>query len=652
MLVKREHKTPKWLIVSCFILIGYFSMRLATLKELDGNFHLEQLNTVFMTIWKLNTPLIINKNTLLFTGFILIISAALFENERMKYHRNLEKNTYGSAEWGSPKDTEPIRDPVFTNNQIFTETEIISQDMHKSGRNRNVTLIGRPATGKSRYYFKPNLLNANGTVFSTDPKGELLRDTATPLVNKGYTIKVLNLREKWASNGYNPFKYIKKLPKEAYDIDSLSSDTFNEHLAEDDVLTLVNTIMVNTKSETIQTPTGDPFWEKGEMLFMQALFFYILSNYPKEEQNFATVMKLLTLAETADGESQSPLDKLFWAWEQKDPTNIGVLQYKNFKISAKSPKTMATIILLVAVRLGPFNVKEVKDMSMNDEMEFERIGMPDTGKVAYFIITDPNNSTFNFLASIFYTQVFSMIDANASKFDGSLPLPVDLYLDEFAQLGEIPRFLEMLAYVRSLNCGVTIGLQSLSQAKKQYKENWETMLDCCDYILFLGSRSKETLEYISTLLGKKTWYKKSSGHTYSRQQSSTHNWDEVGRELATVDELANLPKGYCILLVAGMHPFYSKLYELKHHPYYDDLYEPWNKEETAGNRYDHLEQIRMSEDEKHIKQIFTSIGLPFVTLDNELKMQRVSNGELKRMEKDIFLPEIFMKLTEEQKENI
>lgn len=638
MLVKREQKKSKYPYIIGALIIAYFSLRVATLKEIEGSFRLEQINTVFDNLWRLDTPLIINENTCIFTGSILLLVTIIIVNEKQKIRRNLEKNTYGSAEWGSPEDTHPLQDKEFTKNQIFTKTERISQDMHKSGLNRNVTLVGRPGTGKSRRYYKPNILNANGTIAVTDPKGELLRDTGSALLSMGYTIKVLNLRDKYKSNGYNPFKYIKKIPKKAYSLNDLEDfKNIDEHLAEDDVLTLVNTIMINTKSETIQTPTGDPFWEKGEMLFMQALFFYILANYPPAKQNFHTVMELISLCESPEGESQSPLDKLFWVWEQKDPTNIGVLQYKNFKISAKSPKTMATIILLVAVRLGVFNIKEVDEMTDHDDMELERIGMPETGKIAFFIITDPNNNTFNFIASIFYTQLFSMIDTNASKFDGSLPLPVDLFMDEWAQLGEIPRFLEMLAYVRGLNCGITIGIQSFNQVEKVYKEGWETMLDCCDYLLFLGSKSKKTLEYISTLLGKKTWYKRSTGRTYSRQGSSSTNWDETGRELATIDELANMPKGKCILLMSGMRPFYSDLFDLEDHPRYPFLYEPWNKDETASNKYDHLEHMLLTDEEKQVKKIFSSLGLSFVKPDTSLKAHPVSKGELHNIKDEVIL---------------
>ena len=356
--------------------------------------------------------------------------------------------------------------------------------------------------GKSRYYFKPNILSANGSIIVTDPKGELLRDCGYSLKNKGYTIKVLNLDEKSNSNHYNPLMYIKEIKN--FD-DVLHKDINSHAIQEDDVMTLINTLMLNTKVETIDNTSGDPFWNKAEMLYLQALFYYTLRHYDKRHQNFTTILKLIRLS-SPDNTGVSALDRLFDEWAKNEPDAIGVKQYKHFKVAASAPKMMSTIIMVATARLAAFNIKEIANLTDTDDMELSRIGMPmddnshllkeirnktgkniGNGKIAYFIITKPSDSTFNFLASIFYTQIFAMIDENAKLCGGSLASTLEIYMDEWSQLGEIPRFVEELAYLRGLNVGITVGLQSLSQLKQKYKENWESVLDCCDSILFLGS---------------------------------------------------------------------------------------------------------------------------------------------------------------------
>lgn len=452
------------------------------------------------------------------------------------------------------------------------------------------------------------------------------------LINLGYDIRVLNLVDKSKSDHFNPLMYIKKINKT---IDN-SKET-QEWIAEDDVMTLINTIMLNTKSETIESNTGDPFWEKAEMVFLQAIIYYIIFNYEDKEKNFKTVLKLIRLAEP-DKEGNSTLSRMFDVWAEKNPENIGVKQWKHFKVSASSPKMMSTIIMTASARLAPFNISEIESMTVDDTMELNRIGgKGDEGKIAYFIINSPNDSTFNFMASILYTQIFSIIDANASKNNGSLSTPVQIYCDEWAQLGVIPRYLENLAYVRGLNCGITTCLQSLSQLKKVYKDNWETALDCSDYVLFLGSRSKETLEYMSSMLGKKSWYKKSSGRTYSKQGSSSYNWDIVGRELAFVDELARMESGYGILLVAGMRPFYSKLYDLTKHPRYNELFESWNEKETIQNKYDHSIERGKDKETKRKQQMFRELGLGFVKVKPEFKARDLTQYEERKFNEDAIL---------------
>ena len=553
----------------------------------------------------------------------MIVYTYLSQNKK-----NIQEDTHGSSEWEEPKKTKPFCEKELCKNQIFTSTEMFAKNMKISKRNRHVILVGKPGCGKSRYYFKPNILNADGETFIiTDPKGELLRDCGMSLVNKGYDIRVLNLVDKWKSDHFNPLMYIKKIKK--YTNDETEGEDW---IAEDDVMTLINTLMLNTKSETIESNTGDPFWERCESMFLQAIIYYVIFNYEEKDRNFKTVLELIRLAEP-DKDGNSTLGNMFKVWETHDPDNIGIKQWKHFKVSASSTKMMSTIIITASARLSPFNIAELESITVNDTMELNRIGgKGDEGRIAYFIINSPNDSTFNFLASIMYSQIFSIIDYNASHNNGSLASPVQIFCDEWAQLGVIPRYLENLAYVRGLNVGVTTCLQSLSQIKKVYKENWETALDCSDYILFMGSRSKETLEYMSAMLGKKTWYKRSSGRTYSRQGSSSTNWDVVGRELAQVDEISRMEKGYCILLVSGFRPFYSKMYELSKHPRYGELFEAWDESSTIQNRYEHAEERRKTKEIRRKQQIFKELGLGFVKIKPEFKARKMTLEEEKSIE--------------------
>lgn len=644
MLVKREHKGKYVLIFILVLFVTYYSLRVCSLvEENNGNFQLDYLMDTLNNIHHITTPIIINTKTLLISMGVGFFTFVLIINYMYSQKRNIQENTYGSSDWENPKNVKKFRDSNYLNNQIFTSTEMFSKNMKVSKRNRNVTLVGRPGTGKSRYYFKPNILNVAGeSIIVTDPKGELLRDCGKSLINAGYDIRVLNLVDKWKSECFNPFMYIRKVPKHFSEIDfnnglSMSDEIENNSwIAEDDVMTLINTLMQNTKSETIESTSGDPFWEKAEMVFLQAIMYYVIFNYDDKDKNFKTVLELIRLAEP-DKEGNSQLSRMFDVWELKDPHNIGVKQWKHFKVSASSPKMMSTIIMTASARLAPFNIAEIEHLTTSDSMELYRIGQKgDIGKIAIFIITSPNNSTFNFLANIMYSQIFSIIDYNASKNNGSLPAGCQIYMDEWSQLGTIPRFLEMLAYVRGLNVGITIGLQSLSQYKKVYKDNWETGLDCCDYVLFLGSRSKETLSYISEMLGKRTWYKKSSGRTFSRQGSSSYNWDIVGRELAYVDEIARMENDTCILLVSGLRPFASKLYDLKSHPRYGELFEPWNKEETQKNYYDHVEQRKLTKEVMKQQNLLNELGLDFAKVET-LRVRDLNDYETRQFEKKVIL---------------
>lgn len=635
--VKNDKKSgwTGWLL---FAVGGWSGLQLGTLAaENGGKLSLDVLSQSADRIFSLTMPQM-TMQTLGYGFFLGVFAWMIWETLSSRQHRNLQQHAYGSAAWNDSDYTRKIRDRDPSKNWIFTASEIVSMDMAKTGRNRNCCIIGRPGTGKSRYWLTPNILNAGDeTLIVTDPKEELLKSLGQSLKMKGFDIRVLNLKSKWRSDHYNPLMYIRKVPREALMLDLEASDSREEELkrleeegrniAEDDVMSMINAIMTNTKSDTIDSNTGDPFWEKAEMVFLQALFYYVFFCKPKKEQNMETVLELIRMGEP-DQKGISRLNHIFDEWAARDPNNIGVKQWKHFQVSAKSPKMMSTIIMTASARLAPFNMAEIRTLVTDDTMELDRIGKPmdlkdddgrrKDGKVAYFIVTNPNDSTFNFMAALMYTQIFNMIDRNAEENGGALATPCNVWMDEFRQLGTIPRFLENWAYVRGLNCGITVILQSLSQFKKIYKDEWETGLDCCDYTLFLGSRSKETLEYMSSLLGKQTLAVMNDSRTFARQGSTSKSWQVYGRELATIDELAEMPKGYGILQMSGAKPFYSKLYELEKDPMHRFMWEPWT--ENRGNRdpefrktmewqenhdrlYDHLAEMEKPENDVRLQQM-------------------------------------------------
>ena len=606
MIVKREKKHSFIIPLIIIVLVFYVMMKIMTgVDNNGGTINLDILNDISDNILRFWEPLSITPRNLGISAFVALFGWATYECLRLQNKKNLQENTYGSAEWQESSALEKRRAKNIEDNIILTETEQVAKNMRKSGMNRHICIIGRPGTGKSRYFFKPNLLNATGTVVCTDPKGELLRDCGGNLVRMGYDIKVLNLDDMSSSNHYNPFNYIRNVYEDVIDERTGEVKTVKK-IKEDDVMTLIDCIMKNTKSDQIDTQTGDPFWEKAELLFLECLVYYMMEEYKDNpyKKNFTTILELMRLAEPND-KGESSLDSLFEEFAHEyGEDHIAVKQYKHFKVSASSPKMMSTIIMTATARLSCFNIKALADITNDDNMELDRIGLPidkdelrkinekhntnsGNGKVCYFIITKPSNNTFNFIGTLMYTQLFQQIDENALRCGGSLATQLDMYMDEFRQQGQIPMFQEMLAYVRGLNVGIVICLQSLSQLKEFYKDTWENILDCCDTIILIGSNSKETNEYFSQLLGKKTWYKKSSGRTFSKQGSSSTNWDVVGRELATIDELAKLEKGYCIMWIANIGAFYSKLYDLTKHPNYQYIFEPWREKETIKWKYVH-----------------------------------------------------------------
>lgn len=666
MIVKKEKKKSFVVPVMIVLMVFYVALKIMTAIDNNGGvLSLEILEKASDDVFKFWQPLNFTVRNIGISGFAGLFGWATYECLRLQNKKNMQENTYGSAEWCDSSVIKDKKEDNILDNIILTETEQVSKSMRKSGMNRHILIVGRPGTGKSRYFFKPNLLNATGCIVCTDPKGELLRDCGANLIRQGYSIKVLNLDDMSSSNHYNPFMYIRTIKEEVVDKETGELVTV-EKIKEDDVMTLIDCIMKNTKSDQIETQTGDPFWEKAEMLYMQALVYYMLEEYKDQplRKNFTTILSLIRLSKPND-KGVSELDTLFNAFEEKyGKDHIAVKQYRHFQVSASSPKMMSTIIMTATARLGCFNINALAKMTNDDNMELDRIGMPinqdeldkinsqstrksGNGKVAYFIITKPSNSTFNFIGTLMYTQLFQWIDENALRCGGSLATPLDMYMDEFRQQGQIPMFQEMLAYVRGLNVGIVICLQSLAQLKEFYKDTWENILDCCDTIMLIGSNTKETNEYFSTLLGKKTWYKKSSGRTFSRQGSSSTNWDVVGRELATIDELAKIEKGHCVMFIANVGAFYSKLYDLTKHPNYKYIYEPWRSDETGEYLYNHKpeEEIEKQPEKSQILYYLTQMFGNNVDINVESSNLNINDFDDSDFDDDtILLPEDFIEV--------
>ena len=474
---------------------------------------------------------------------------------------------------------------VQDNNIVLTDEVKMSLNTRQTRKNLNVIVIGGSGSGKSRFYVKPNLMQANTSYVCTDPKGELLRSTGKMLENFGYDIRVFNLIDMAHSNNYNPFEYI-------YDVDGSYSATA--------VIKMVNVLMKNTSKEN---SGGDQFWDDSTKALLAALCFYLVECEDKSRQNFSEVMKLLKKAEVKEGDEayMSDLDLIFDALEEpekyteeagefdkrvkelnlidlaqksKKPHEYMCLKYyKDFKKAAGD--TAKSILISTAVRLQAFNIPEVMDLTCCDNIHLETIGDRPT---AMFIIIPSSDDTFNFLAAMMYTQLFDVLYDRANfKYKGRLPVHVRCLLDEFANIGNIPRFEELLATMRSMEISANVIIQNLSQLKKMYKDSWENVLGNCDSLLFLGGQEPTTLEHISKTLGKETIDTRSHNRTRGRQGSTSENDGILGRELMTVDELKTMKDNECILFVRGIYPFFCNKYKIERHPNYK-LLEDSNEE--------------------------------------------------------------------------
>lgn len=459
---------------------------------------------------------------------------------------------YGSARWGNRKDIEPFEDPVFENNIILTETERLMMNSRpkapKYARNKNVIVIGGSGSGKTRFYVKPNLMQMTDRVsyVVTDPKGTIIVECGKMLVNGGYRIKVLNTINFKKSMHYNPFHYIR---------------------SEKDILKLVNTIIANTKGEG-EKSTED-FWIKAERLLYSALIGYIWYEAPEEEQNFSTLLEFINASETRedDEEFKNAVDELFEELEAENPEHFAVRQYRKYKLAAG--KTAKSILISCGARLAPFDIQELREIMSYDEMELDIIG---DQKTAMFVIISDTDDTFNFVVAIMYTQLFNLLcDKADDEHGGRLPYHVRLLLDEFSNIGQIPKFDKLIATIRSREISASIILQSQSQLKTIYKDAAETITGNCDTVLFLGGKESSTLKEISETLGKETIDLYNTSDTRGTSQSYGLNYQKTGKELMSRDELAVMDGNKCILQLRGVRPFLSNKYDITKHKRYKEL---------------------------------------------------------------------------------
>ena len=460
-----------------------------------------------------------------------------------KYRHGME---YGSARWGTAKDIEPFMAPKFADNIILTKTERLMMSNRppdpKNARNKNVLVVGGSGSGKTRFWLKPNLLQCHSSYVVTDPKGSIVVECGNALLKNGYKLKILNTINFKKSMHYNPFAYVH---------------------SEKDILKLVTTLMTNTKGEG---SGGDPFWEKSERLLLTALIAYLHYEAPAEEQNFATLLEMLNTMQVLedDEEYQNPVDLLFEELAKKKPNSFAGRQYKLYKLAAG--KTAKSILISCGARLAPFDIQELRDLTMYDELQLDTLG---DKKTALFLIMSDTDSTFNFLISMVYTQLFNLLcDKADDVYGGKLPIHVRCLIDECANIGQIPNLEKLVATIRSREISACLVLQARSQLKAIYKDNADTIVGNMDSQIFLGGSEPTTLKDLSEMLGKETIDAFNTSDTRGNSPSYGTTFQKMGHELLSRDELAVLDGGKCILQLRGVRPFLSDKYDLTQHPNY------------------------------------------------------------------------------------
>ena len=478
-----------------------------------------------------------------FCGAGLRLAVYLRSKNAKKYRHGME---YGSARWGTPKDIEPFQAPKFADNIILTKTERLMMSNRppdpKNARNKNVLVVGGSGSGKTRFWLKPNLLQCHSSYVVTDPKGSIVVECGNALLKNGYKLKILNTINFKKSMHYNPFSYVH---------------------SEKDILKLVTTLMTNTKGEG---SGGDPFWEKSERLLLTALIAYLHYEAPVEEQNFATLLEMLNTMQVLedDEEYQNPVDLLFEELAKKKPNSFAGRQYKLYKLAAG--KTAKSILISCGARLAPFDIQELRDLTMYDELQLDTLG---DKKTALFLIMSDTDSTFNFLISMVYTQLFNLLcDKADDVYGGKLPIHVRCLIDECANIGQVPNLEKLVATIRSREISACLVLQARSQLKAIYKDNADTIVGNMDSQIFLGGSEPTTLKDLSEMLGKETIDAFNTSDTRGNSPSYGTTFQKMGHELLSRDELAVLDGGKCILQLRGVRPFLSDKYDLTQHPNY------------------------------------------------------------------------------------
>ena len=518
----------------------------------------DMIDKIFQGILELNTmsfiPSIHLIDILVGVGVAALIKFIVYtKGKNVKKFR--QGREYGSARWGNKKDIEPYMDEKFQSNILLTQTERLTMNGRptnpKYARNKNVLVIGGSGSGKTRFYVKPNLMQMHSSYCVTDPKGTIVLECGKMLEDNGYEIKILNTINFKKSMKYNPFVYIR---------------------SEKDILKLVQTIIANTKGEGEKA--GEDFWVKAEKLYYTALIGYIFYEAPKEEKNFATLLDMIDASEVREDDEtyMNPIDRLFEALEKKEPTHFAVKQYKKYKLAAG--KTAKSILISCGARLAPFDIQELRDLMQEDELELDTLG---DRKTALFVIISDTDDTFNFVVSIMYSQLFNLLcDKADDVYGGRLPVHVRCLLDEFANIGLIPKFEKLIATIRSREISASIILQAQSQLKAIYKDNADTIVGNCDSTLFLGGKEKTTLKELSETLGKETIDLYNTSETRSNQKSFGLNYQKTGKELMSQDEITVMDGGKCIFQLRGVRPFLSDKFDITKHKNYK-LLEDYDK---------------------------------------------------------------------------
>ncbi|SJP54002.1 Conjugal transfer protein traG [Clostridioides difficile] len=516
------------------------------------------IDKIFQGILELNTmsllPSIHVDDILMGVGVAALIKFIVYTKGKnaKKFRQGKE---YGSARWGTTKDIQPYMDEKFQNNILLTQTERLTMNGRPSNpkyaRNKNVLVIGGSGSGKTRFYVKPNLMQMHSSYCITDPKGTIVIECGKMLEDNGYEIKILNTINFKKSMKYNPFAYLR---------------------SEKDILKLVQTIIANTKGEGEKA--GEDFWVKAEKLYYTALIGYIFYEAPREEKNFATLLDMIDASEVREDDEtyMNPIDRLFEALEKKEPTHFAVRQYKKYKLAAG--KTAKSILISCGARLAPFDIQELRDLMKEDELELDTLG---DRKTALFVIISDTDDTFNFVVSIMYSQLFNLLcDKADDEYGGRLPVHVRCLLDEFANIGLIPKFEKLIATIRSREISASIILQAQSQLKAIYKDNADTIVGNCDSTLFLGGKEKTTLKELSETLGKETIDLYNTSETRSNANSYGLNYQKTGKELMSQDEITVMDGSKCIFQLRGVRPFLSDKFDITKHKNYK-LLEDYDK---------------------------------------------------------------------------